>query len=207
MATPVWHVSGQYCETCSCDYVCPCVPGVLAVRPSKGSCTFAMAFRIDEGRFGEVPLDGLNFVVIGRTPEAMGKGNWSVGLLADERATAPQQEALAAICSGQAGGPMAVLSGLVGDFVGVQKAAIRIGGNGLSWSVSAPTALDMALEGVIGLAGGPEPIYMDNTGHPANTRYALAKATRSHVHAFGIDWDDTSGQNNGQFAPFRWRSA
>jgi len=40
---------------------------------------------------------------------------------------------------------------------------------------------------------------------PANARLALAHATRSHVHAFGLDWDDTSGRNNGHFAPFFWQ--
>jgi hypothetical protein len=23
----VWQVSGQYYETCNCDFVCPCLPG------------------------------------------------------------------------------------------------------------------------------------------------------------------------------------
>ena len=32
-----WKVSGQYYEICSCDFVCPCVPGQMAVSPSKGS--------------------------------------------------------------------------------------------------------------------------------------------------------------------------
>ena len=36
MATPNWQVSGQYYETCSCDFLCPCVPGGLAVSPTKG---------------------------------------------------------------------------------------------------------------------------------------------------------------------------
>ena len=44
MATPAWHVSGQYYENCSCDFVCPCVAGQLAVKPTKGWCTIVMAF-------------------------------------------------------------------------------------------------------------------------------------------------------------------
>ena len=36
MAIPTWQVSGQYYETCSCDFVCPCLPGGMAVNPSKG---------------------------------------------------------------------------------------------------------------------------------------------------------------------------
>ena len=38
-------------------------------------------------------------------------------------------------------------------------------------------------------------------------RMALARATKSHVHALGLNWDDTTGRNNGHYAPFAWRSA
>ena len=44
----------------------------------------------------------------------MGKGDWSVGLIADERASTEQRDAITAIASGSAGGPMAALSGLLG---------------------------------------------------------------------------------------------
>src|SRR5438093_4544383 len=100
MATPAWKVSGQYYETCSCDFICPCLPGRMAVRPTQGTCTFAMAFQIDRGHYEAVPLDGLGFVVLGRTPEAMDQGNWTVGVVADERASAEQQDAIKAIASG-----------------------------------------------------------------------------------------------------------
>src|SRR6266498_4370728 len=130
MAMPTWNMSGQYYETCSCDFVCPCVPGQLAVRPSKGSCTFAMAFQIDRGRYGSVSLDGLGFIVLGLTPEAMGKGNWSVGLVSDERASDEQRDAITAIASGAAGGPMAAMSGLIGKFLGVQPASITFNRSG-----------------------------------------------------------------------------
>jgi len=37
-----------------------------------------MAFQIERGQYqyGAVSLDGLGFIVLGLTPEAMGKGNW-----------------------------------------------------------------------------------------------------------------------------------
>jgi hypothetical protein len=206
MATPQWKLSGQYYETCSCDFVCPCVPAQMAATPSKGSCTFAMAFRIERGRYGDVPLDGLGFIVLGRTPEAMNKGNWSVGVIADDRADAAQRDAIAAIVSGAAGGPMAALSGLVGNFLGMEAAPIRITHQGVAWSVGASKLVDMAAEGAMGLdPNATEPIQFDNTGHPAANRFALARATRSHVHALGMDWDDVSGSNNGQYAPFSWQ--
>jgi hypothetical protein len=206
MATPAWMVRGQYYETCSCDFICPCLPGQMAVTPTRGTCTFAMAFRVDEGRYGDVPLDGLGFIVLGRTPEAMNQGNWSVGVIADERASAAQREAIATIVSGAAGGPMAALSGLLGKFLGVETAPIRFTREGVTWSVSAARLVDMAAEGAMGIdPNATEPMHFDHTGHPAANRFALARAKRSHVHAFGMDWDDTSGRNNGQYAPFAWQ--
>jgi hypothetical protein len=208
MATPSWQVRGQYYETCSCDFICPCILGQMTVAPSKGSCTFAMAMQIEKGSYGNVALDGLGFVVLGLTPEAMGNGNWSVGLVVDERATTEQRDAITAIASGAAGGPMAVLSGLIGKFLGVESAPIRFERNGVKWSVSASKLVDMAAEGAMGIdPNATEPMYLDNTGHPASTRLAVAHASKSHVHALGLSWDDTSGKNNGHYAPFSWRSA
>jgi hypothetical protein len=208
MAMTAWQVSGQYYETCSCDFVCPCVPGQMTVSPSKGTCTFAMAFQIERGNYGAVPLDGLGFIVLGWTPEEMGKGNWSVGVIADERASAEQREAITGIASGAAGGPMSALSGLVGKFLGVESAPIHFDRSGIKWSVKASAFVDMAAEGAKGInPNATEPLHLDNTGHPAADRFALAHASQSHVHALGLAWDDVSGKNNGQYAPFSWRSA
>ena len=208
MATPTWKVEGQYYETCSCDFVCPCLPGQLTVSPTKGSCTFAMAFQIDRGSYGNVSLDGLGFIILGLTPEAMGKGNWSVGLIADERASVGQREAITAIASGSAGGPMSALSGLIGKFLGVESAPIHFHRSGAKWSVKASRFVDMAAEGAKGInPNATEPLYLDNTGHPAADRFALAHASKSQVHALGLAWDDASGRNNGQYAPFTWQSA
>ncbi len=201
-----WNVRGEYFESCSCDYPCPCVVTYMTARPTKGYCDVAMVFHIEHGRYGAETLDGLNFVVVAHTPEAMGKGNWSVGLITDERATAAQQQALVQIGSGQGGGPMAALAPVVGKMLGVESAPIRFEQNGLRRVVSVPGMLDQAVEGVTG-PNADEPIYVENAPHPATTRLALAKATGSHFHVFDIDWDDTSGQNNGHFAPFDWKSS
>lgn len=207
MTTPRWQVTGQYYETCNCDFVCPCVPGGMAVRPTKGTCTFAMAFQVESGTYGTLSLDGLGFIVLGFTPEAMGKGNWSVGLIADEKASAEQRDAITAIASGAAGGPMAALSGLIGKFLGVQPAPIRFDRSGAKWSVKASDFVDMAAEGAKGInPAASEPMYLENTGHPAADRFALAHASRSRVQAFGLTWEDASGRNNGQYAPFSWRN-
>jgi hypothetical protein len=207
MATPSWNLTGQYYETCSCDFVCPCILTQMAAAPSKGECTFAMGFHIDRGGYGAVTLDGLGFIVVGRTPEAMAKGNWSVGVIVDERATSEQREAIASIASGGAGGPMAMVSGLVGKFLGTEAAPIQFGRSGVKWTVSASSLVDMGAEGAMGVnPEATEPLHLTNTGHPANDRLALCHASKSHVNALGLSWDDVSGKNNGHYAPFAWQN-
>jgi hypothetical protein len=199
-----WQIRGEYMETCSCDYICPCPPSNLTARPTQGWCIAAFAEHIEQGRYNDVSLDGLNFVIVVRTPEEMGKGNWTVGLIIDDRATPEQQQALVKIASGQEGGPIAPLGGLISNFAGVETQPIRYEKNGLQRSVSVPGMLNQAAEAMIG-ANGSDPVYVENVAHPVTQRLALAYASRSHLHAFGIDWDNTSGKNNGHFAPFEWR--
>ena len=205
MANPQWQISGEYFEACSCDSVCPCPTSGLAARPTKGSCDAGLVFNVQRGTYGPTRLDGLSFAVLLHTPGAMIQGNWTVGLVVDERATQEQRDALTTIASGQAGGPMAALAPLIGRFGGVESKPFRITSQGMHREVSIPGVLDLAVDGIPG-ASASEPIYLDNVGHPAASRLALAKATRSHMHAFGIDWDETSGRNNGHFAPFAWKS-
>jgi hypothetical protein len=202
-----WQIAGDYFETCSCDYLCPCIPANLAAKPTKGTCDFAMVFHIDTGNSDGVKLDGLAFAVIGHAPEIMGKGNWSVGLIVDDKASAAQKEAIATIASGQSGGPPAILTSVVGKLLGVESRPIQFRKDGMRRSVSIPQMLEQGCEGVASVANPAEPLYIDNTMHPASSRLALAKATASHLHAFGLNWDDTSGNNNGHFAPFNWRSS
>lgn len=206
MATPSWKVSGQYYETCNCDFVCPCILQQMSAAPSKGECLFAMAFKIDRGAYGAIPLDGLGFIVLGQTPEAMVRGNWSVGVIVDQRATAEQRDAIVSIASGAAGGPMAALSGLVSRFLGAESAPIDFDRSGVKWTVRAADLVDMGAEGVMGLnPAAAEPLHLANAGHPASDRLALCRASKSHVRALGLAWDDLSGTNNGHYAPFAWQ--
>jgi hypothetical protein len=200
-----WRLDGDYFETCNCDFLCPCLPSNLAAAPSKGYCYFALVFHVDKGHHQALSLDGLNFAVLGHTPGPMGAGHWRVGVVVDERGDPAQRDALSAIASGRAGGPMAAIAPLLDEFLGVETKAIRYERSGMHRAVSIPGLLDQALEGVPSASRPGEPVCIDNGIHPVNARLALAHATRSHLHAFGMDFDDTSGRNNGHFAPFSWQ--
>lgn len=199
-----WRIEGQYMESCNCTFLCPCIGSNLTARPTEGDCKAAIAMRIDKGEKGGVKLDGISFIVFLYSPKTMAEGNMTVGLIVDERASDAQVKAIADIATGADGGPMAALAPLVGRVAGVEKRPIRFEQNGMKISVTAGELVDQAIEGVPGPARPGEPIYLDNTCHPVNSRLALAKATRSKFDAFGIRWNDTSGTRNGHFAPFAW---
>jgi hypothetical protein len=64
--------------------------------------------------------------------------------------------------------------------------------------------LEQSLVGVESMSAQGECVVIDNTFHPVNKRLNLASAVRNVIRAFGIDWEDNSGGNNGHFAPFNW---
>ncbi len=205
MADTEWRLRGDYFESCNYDYLCLCQETKGQGAPDKGECIVPLAFMVNEGNFGGESLDGLAFTIFVHTPGPMASGDWKVGLIIDVRANAKQREAPETIGSGKAGGVPGRIAMLTKEFMGVEYLPIRFEKSGMNRSIEIPGALDQAIEGVPGRGDPSEPIYLDNTGHPANNRLALAKATRSHVHAFGTDWDEDGGLNNGHFAPFDWQ--
>ena len=59
-----WNISGEYMETCNCDFLCPCITSNLTARPTEGDCKAGVALRIDKGEMDGVKLDGLSFIVL-----------------------------------------------------------------------------------------------------------------------------------------------
>ena len=143
-----WRVEGQYMETCNCTYLCPCISSNLTATPTDGDCKVAIAMKIDKGSKDGVNLDGLAFIVVMHAPKAMAEGNITVGLIVDDRATDAQADAIGAIATGAAGGPMAALGPLVGRVAGVEKRPITFNVKGLERSVKAGELIDQACEGV-----------------------------------------------------------
>lgn len=199
-----WQISGEYMETCSCTFLCPCTPSNLAAQPTEGDCQAAVAMRIDKGAKDGVKLDGVSFIVMLHSPGVMGAGNVTVGLIIDESASDAQAEAVSAIATGAAGGPMAALAPLVGKVAGVERRPIQFEVDGLKRAVRAADLVDQACEGVPSVSVPGQAVGVDNTAHPVNSRLSLAKATRSVFNAFGMKWSDSSGTRNGHFAPFAW---
>jgi hypothetical protein len=205
MPEPEWALRGEYMESCNCDYLCPCI----YTNPQEGAthdhCIAVMVFRIDEGHFGETKLDGLKFALVIRSGKVMADGNWIFAGVVEESADDVQRTALAAIVGGEAGGiPALIRQNLVSDFRGIEFKPIEVQIGGLKRSIAIPDIVAFEIEGVASRNRGGDPLYIDNTAHPANRRLALARAKKMHVKGFGLDLDLIGKGNNGHYAPFAW---
>jgi hypothetical protein len=199
-----WKISGKYMETCNCSFLCPCITSNLAAAPTEGDCKVAIAMKIDNGEKDGVKLDGVSFIAFMYSPGVMGEGNLTFGMIVDEGATQEQCDAVVAIASGAAGGPMAGLAPLVANIAGVERRKVTFETVGMTCTVKAGDLVDQETEGVPSATAEGQPMMLDNTLHPVNARLALAHATKSHFHVFGFDWDDATGTRNGHYADFSW---
>jgi hypothetical protein len=106
MATTEWRVRADEFANCNCSYGCPCQFNAL---PTHSFCEAACGYRIEEGHFGAVRLDGLLAAGTWQWPGAVHQGNGTMQLIIDERADARQREALVKILSGEETEPMATV--------------------------------------------------------------------------------------------------
>ena len=119
-----WRLEGTYFESCSCDAVCPCTWSALTARATLDRCRALLAYHVQSGEIAGVDVSGLSFALFLDTPPVMSQGNWRVGVYLDESASDSQAERLGAVLSGQLGGPPAMLSPLISEMLGVEKAPI-----------------------------------------------------------------------------------
>ena len=101
-----WEVKATEFANCNCSYGCPCQFNAL---PTHGNCQYVASFQIEQGHFGEVKLDGLRAVTMGKWPGPIHEGKGTMQVVIDERADPRQREALAKILTGQETEDMATM--------------------------------------------------------------------------------------------------
>ena len=101
-----WSIKGPEISSCNCDWGCPCQFNAL---PTRGNCRAVVAFRVDQGHFGDVKLDGLKAAAILAWPGAIHEGHGEALAIVDERADARQRDAILKILTGQETEPFATI--------------------------------------------------------------------------------------------------
>ena len=195
-----WSLKGSYVETCSCELMCPCNTS-LDHGATYDYCRVVFAFNIREGEIEGTDVGGLKVAAIADTPKVMTEGNWRLGVFVDENASDEQADKLVQVFGGQLGGPMAALAPLVGEMLGVERAAIEIQDDGLRHSVKVGDAIDFEIEDIVpfGVETG-EPVRFQGMFHPVGSDLTMAEATRSRINAFGIEYEGKTGLSKSEFS-------
>ena len=98
MAHVEWEITAREFANCNCNYGCPCQ---FNAPPTHGHCRAVVGYEIDAGHFGELRLDGLRAVYVGKWPGAVHEGHGELQVIIDQRANATQREALRKILYGE----------------------------------------------------------------------------------------------------------
>jgi hypothetical protein len=195
-----WKLEGSYFETCSCDVICPCTAS-LALGATNDRCNVVLVFNVKSGEVDGTDVSGLTVAAVCDTPKVMSEGNWRLGVVIDAAASEEQAQKLGGVFSGALGGPMEALGPLVGENLGVERLPIEVHEDGLKHSIRIGEEVDFEIEDVVpfGVESG-EPAKLTGIFHPAGAELTVARATRSKIDAFGIQYEGKAAFSTSRFA-------
>jgi hypothetical protein len=204
---PSWQLAGDWFDVCKCAVPCPCT---FAQPPTEGDCDGVLVWHINEGSFGDVKLDGLNFAAVAHfLGNIWDEGTTAdMGFFVDASADESQSEALQVIFSGQAGGWPAMFAAKLGQMLGMEPAQIEfeIAGDLTHWRAEIPGKFKAAaavLEGPTSVPGKLTQVHDppgSEVGPGAVATYGTA--TAGEVDAFGFKWN-WAGRSSKHMA-FEW---
>jgi len=195
-----WNLSGSYVETCSCELMCPCNLS-LDHGATYDYCRVVLAFNIKTGDVEGTDIGGRKVVLIADSPKVMTEGNWKLGVYIDDGASEEAFDKLVQVFGGQLGGPMAALAPLVGEMLGVERATIDIGDDGLSHRVTVGDSIAFEIQDIVpfGVEDGT-PVKFNGMFHPIGNDLTMAEAQTSKINAFGISYEAKTGLSKSEFS-------
>lgn len=116
-------LDGYMLEFCDCNVLCPCWIGE---DPDNGSCQGTLAWHIERGTIDGVDVSGRTYSALAILPGNVFSGNWKLLGIIDDGATDEQFTAIANAFTGKLGGPLADMSQLIGEVVGVERRPVTI---------------------------------------------------------------------------------
>jgi hypothetical protein len=206
-----WRIVGDFIDFCKCRVPCACSWGQ---PPDEGDCDGVIAYRIREGNYGDVKLDGLNLAALTHFD-----GNiWdddvrlNMGMIVDERSDEAQVEAIQTIFSGQVGSwPKVFAEEVMGEMLGMEVAPVdlQIADDGKSWSLKVPGRITASTEVVSGPTTRPgDPVAVTNApgseAGPNSGPLTYGIASENQAEGFGFKWD-WAGRSSKRI-PFVWSS-
>lgn len=195
MADIDWVLKGPHFQNCNCDFGCPCQ---FAALPTDGTCKGVVAWRIDEGHFGDVRLDGLVGVCTYAWENPIHEGGGSMQAIIDERADDAQRAALASVLHGEGaeqGSTMLWIYHAMCETVHepiVKPINLTIDAEARTGTLSVPGVLETTVESLKNIATGAE--HRAQIALPAGKEFLLAEVASGTTRATGavpLDFTDS----------------
>ncbi len=185
----VYQLEGTLLEVCSCGILCPCWVGE---DPDGGECFSFLSHSFKQGQIDGIDVSGLSIVSVVHIPgNVLAPKSWKMVMFIDDKATDEQKDAIIRAYTGQLGGPLADLAGLVGEVLGVESAPIEHEMSGGKGSLRIKGLIDSEMEPYRGGDGTVttlrDSIFSTVPGSPA----WVGKASKNHVNIpkYGMVWD------------------
>lgn len=202
MGNKDWALKGELVLSCNCTVFCPCVLSLGNHPPTEGYCQTWAGFRIDQGHYGETDLSGINLGLVMEIPGYMSRGNWTAGIFLDERASIYAEKAIGKIFSGKAGGTTGLLSILVGQFLGIQRAPVHYETHGKTRIFQVPKIIDGAITPIAGKDAAGDTV-ITNSQYWIAPEITVARSEKSRMRAFGRNWNFAG--RSAEICPLDWR--
>jgi hypothetical protein len=186
---------GETFGPCNCDWGCPCN---FDAPPTYGHCDGVYVWAVREGRYGEIPLDGLSFAWAGHSPGPLHKGGVTAVLLVDERATDRQRAALENLWrSGRSGLPFEIFASVTSTWLDTVFAPFEIELDGINTraSIAGGGIFEVRQARVRNpVTGAEEEFYLDKPTGFTSTRSELGTSHFARFALDGLTLDDMSGK-------------
>lgn len=187
-----YELQGSMTEACTCKTFCPCTAGL---EPDGGECEFSWLFHFDHGAVDGVDVSGLSMGMLGHLDGAPGVPDTvRLAIFVDDEASEEQERGLLAVFTGEKGGPLADLAGLVGEVVAVERAAIDFDVSKGEGSFGIGNVVKGEMEALRGPDGSPtrmtdfalSPVLGATAYHGRPSSYEL------HADRFGFTFEPNS---------------
>lgn len=192
--TSTYEIEGRLLEVCTCNTLCPCWVGE---DPDGGTCDSVFGWAVDKGTIEGVDVSGRILGLSVHIPGNVLDGNWSAVVYVDDQSTQEQQDALLKVFTGQLGGAIADIAGLIGEVIAVERVPITFNVEEGEGTMTISDIAEMKLAPFMGATGKPtalqETAFSTIPGSPAYV--GKAEYFRRYEAHHGLSDIDIKGQN------------
>ena len=190
-----YEIEGKLLEVCTCNVLCPCWVGE---DPDYKTCDTTIAWGIEKGSIEGVDVSGLTMAVSAHIPKnILIPKSWKAVVFVDDKATSEQEGVLLQLFTGQLGGAVADLAGLIGEVVAVERVPIVFTVADGKGRISIGKIVEAEMAPFVGATGKPttlaETVFSTIPGSPVYASKASQYTRDGSSH--GIPSVDLQGHN------------